>query len=81
MGQVNDSERLIQDYQTAVRLFRGMNTADTSTGADYAGRAASAALLLAFSGDEPLEVWEEIGMKWALVACSQAESLPLAVAQ
>jgi hypothetical protein len=78
---MNDSERLIQDYRTAVRRFRGTQPADRAEGTEYASRAASAALLLAFSGDEPLEVWREIGMKWAVVACGQAASLPLAVAQ
>jgi hypothetical protein len=79
---MNDSERLFQDYRTAVRLFRGTNPAGTADdGAEYASRAASAAFLLAYSGDEPLEVWRDIGMTWAGVACSQAASLPLAAAQ
>ena len=77
---MNDSMRLIQDYRTAVRLFRGTNPADNAQGADYAGRAASTALLLALSGDEPLAVWRDIGMKWARVASSQAEPLALAAA-
>ena len=78
---MNESERLIHDYRTAVCLFRETPPADEAAGADYASRAASAALLLAFGGDEPLDVWREIGLTWAVVACSQAEAAPLAVAQ
>jgi hypothetical protein len=78
---MNDSEQLIQDYRTAVRLYRATTPVEKAEGAEYASRAASAALLIAFSGEEPLEIWREIGMKWAMVACSQVESLPLAVAQ
>jgi hypothetical protein len=78
---MNDSERLFQDYRTAVRRFRGTPPADEAESAEHAGRAASAALQLAFSGDEPLEVWRDIGMRWAVVASSQARSMPLAAAR
>ena len=78
---MNEGEQVIRDYQAAVCRFRGMNPAEKAEGAECARRAASAALIIAFSGDGPLEVWREIGMKWAAVAGIQPEASPLAIAQ
>lgn len=81
MGGMNENEQLFQDYRTAACLYQSTDLGETAAGVGYANRAASAAWLLAFSGDEPLEIWQEIAMKWVAVACSQAQALPLAIAQ